>query len=68
MSSRRIYSTYLDELENVAVHKVAAANGASPNAIIRAAVRRMLGLPAMRVEIPDEVAEWAAHRAAAARL
>lgn len=51
----RVYSTYLDELENGVVRAVASANGVAPNAIIRIAVRKLFGLPSIDVTIPDDV-------------
>lgn len=56
-NNERVYSCYLDELENAAVRTTAAANGVAPNAIIRWAVRQLLGLPHPAVEIPDNVRE-----------
>jgi hypothetical protein len=53
--NERVYSCYLDELENAAVRSVANANGVAPNAIIRWAVRALLGLPHPDVKIPDDV-------------
>jgi len=65
-SAKRTYSVYLDDAENAAVNRVAQQNHASPNSVIRALIRRALGLPALDLRIPDEVREWAARRAAAA--
>jgi hypothetical protein len=53
--NERVYSCYLDELENASIRSVANANGVAPNAIIRIAVRALLGLPHLEVRIPDEV-------------
>lgn len=65
-SAKRTYSVYLDDAENAAVNRVAAANHASANSVIRSLVRQALGLPALELRIPDEVAEWAGRRSAAA--
>lgn len=62
----RIYSVYLDSVEEAAVRKIARANHVSPNAVIRAHVRTALGLPAIKLEIPAEVAAWADAQSAAA--
>lgn len=51
----RVYSCYLDELENGAVRAIATANGVAPNAVIRVAIRKLLGLPSVDVTIPDDV-------------
>ena len=47
-SAKRTYSIYLDDAENVAVNRIAAANHATANAVCRALIRRALGLPAER--------------------
>lgn len=65
-SAKRTYSVYLDDAENAAVNRVAHANHATANAVIRALVRQGLGLPALELRLPDEIREWAARRQAAA--
>jgi hypothetical protein len=61
-SAKRTYSIYLDDAENLAVNRVAAANHATPNAVCRALIRRALGLPALELRIPPEVQAWAERR------
>jgi hypothetical protein len=58
-----VYSCYLDELENAAVRQTAVANGVSPNAVLRWALRELLGLPHPPVAIPDAVLELVGSRA-----
>lgn len=53
----RIHSVYLDERENVAIRAISMANGQSPNAVIRMAVRGLLGLPSPTITVPDELRE-----------
>jgi hypothetical protein len=53
--NERIYSAYFDELENAALREVARANGVSPNSVIRVAVRKMLGLPAVTLTLPESI-------------
>ena len=65
-ANARVHSLYLDEFENAAVRRVADASRLSANAVIRALVRQGLGLGGeLRVEIPEDVAEWAAAQQAA---
>jgi hypothetical protein len=54
-TGKRVYSCYLDELENAAVRAVGFANGLSANAVIRIAVRQLFGLPHPELRIPDDV-------------
>lgn len=65
-SAKRTYSVYLDDAENAAVNRVAQLNHHSPNSVIRALIRRSLGLPALELRLPEEIVEWAARRTAAA--
>jgi len=49
---RSIYSVYLTEAEEEAVRRVAELNGTAVNFVVRAAVRKLIGLPAPQLEIP----------------
>lgn len=54
MSRSRIKSAYLSEEEEASVIAVARLNGTSQNFVIRVAVRRFLGLPAARLDLPAD--------------
>jgi hypothetical protein len=60
--TRRIHSLYLDELEEAAVQLVARTNRLSPNAVCRALIRKGLGLPALELQLPEQVQAWAERR------
>lgn len=64
-SAKRTYSVYLDDAENAAVNRIAQANHYSPNAVIRALLRKAVGLPGLELRIPDEIRDWAERRSAA---
>lgn len=53
--NKRIKSVYLDKREIAALEDISLANGQSPNAIIRFAVRRLLGMPTPIIAVSDEL-------------
>jgi hypothetical protein len=55
--NKRIRSVYLDKREIEAIEAVSLANGQSSNAVIRIAVRKLLGLPAPIIVVSDELRE-----------
>ena len=52
--TQRIHSLYLSEDEEAAVRAVARLNGTTVNFVVRASVRALIGLPAPRLELPDD--------------
>lgn len=55
--NKRIKSVYLDKTEHAAIEAISLANGQSSNAVIRIAVRKLLGLPAVTITVSDELRE-----------
>jgi hypothetical protein len=53
--NRRIRSIYFDKREWAALVEISNANGQSPNAITRIAVRTLLGLPSVQLTISDDL-------------
>lgn len=55
--NKRVKSVYLDEDEWAALVEIARENGQSANAVVRIAVRTLLGLPAVSITVSDELRE-----------
>jgi ribbon-helix-helix CopG family protein len=55
--NHRVKSVYLDKSEIEVIEEIAKENGQSANAVIRIAVRTLLGLPAVSIAVSDELRE-----------
>lgn len=55
--NERVRSVYFDKREWAAMVDVSNANGQSANAVIRIAVRKLLGLPSVQLTVSDELRE-----------
>ncbi len=65
--SSRIHSVYLSEEEELAIREASRLNGTSVNFVLRVAVRRLIGLAAPLLELPDLTEEQARASRSAAR-